>query len=65
VWSDVIVLLSPTRNQGFGYFQGAKDLPNHMPARADNNPNALALIKKWLYPMRVFGRNSEGLKDLL
>jgi hypothetical protein len=26
VWSDVIVLLSPTRNQGFGSFQGEKDL---------------------------------------
>ena len=24
--SDVIVLLSPTRNQGFGFFQGEEDL---------------------------------------
>jgi len=55
VWSDVIVLLSPTRNQGFGYFQGAKDLPDHMPARADNNPNALEITKRWLYPLRKFG----------
>jgi hypothetical protein len=26
VWSDAIVLLSPTRNQGFGFFQGKEDL---------------------------------------
>jgi hypothetical protein len=26
VWSDVIELLSPTRNQGFGFIQGEEDL---------------------------------------
>jgi hypothetical protein len=26
VGSDVIVLLSPTRNQGFGFFRGEEDL---------------------------------------
>jgi len=26
VWSDVIVLLSPTLNQGFGFFQGEEEL---------------------------------------
>jgi hypothetical protein len=26
VWSDVIVLLSPTSNQGFGFFQVEEDL---------------------------------------
>jgi hypothetical protein len=26
MWSDVIVLLSPTPNQGFGFFQGEEDL---------------------------------------
>jgi hypothetical protein len=26
VWSDVIVLLSPMRDQDFGFFQGKEDL---------------------------------------
>jgi hypothetical protein len=26
MWSDVIVLISPTPNQGFGFFQGEEDL---------------------------------------
>ena len=27
MWSEVIVLLSPTRDQDFGFFQGEEDLP--------------------------------------
>ena len=28
--------------------------------RADNNPNALEIIRKWLLPTREFGRQSAG-----
>jgi hypothetical protein len=52
----VIVLLSPTRDQDFGFFQGEKDLPIHTPARAVNNPNALEITKRWLRQLREFGR---------
>jgi len=29
---------------------------DHMPARADNNPNALEITKRWLRPLHEFGR---------
>jgi hypothetical protein len=47
VWSDVIVLLSPTRNEGFGFFRGEKGLPIHTPERAVFDYGELEIVKKW------------------